>query len=36
MQSCASEDTMSKENADSMWSRPSWGGNGHYSWILGT
>jgi hypothetical protein len=28
MQSCASDDAMKKENVDSMWTRPSQGGNG--------
>jgi len=28
MQLCASDDAIKKENADSMWTRPSRGGNG--------
>jgi len=36
MQLCTHDDVINKENADSMWTRPSWGDNDHYSWILGT
>ena len=36
MQSCASDDAINKENADSIWTRPLRGGNGRYSWILRT
>jgi hypothetical protein len=36
MQSYISDDAINKENADSMWTCPSRGDNGRYSWILRT